>query len=134
MMTCNKFYRYLNYIINILKYKYTNIYIYTVYTVYTVYTIHIRYVYIYMHTIYIYIYIYIVNFPTNPVVVCFHPHMMSSHQNLVEQMPIRNSCPSQLRGEKPCFMYLSVLGLRTSRGGRGRDPKHLQPYDRGRSS
>ena len=36
-------------------------------------------------------------------------------------------------GNKPCFMCLSVLGLRTSRGGRGRDPKHLQPFDRGRS-
>ena len=58
---------------------------------------------------------------------------MNSHQNFAEYIPTRDSYPSQLRREKPCFMCLSVLGLRTSRGGRGRDPKHLQPFDRGRS-
>ena len=46
---------------------------------------------------------YIVNFPTNPVVVCFHSLVMNSHQNLAEYIPTRNPYPNQPRGEQTMF-------------------------------
>ena len=58
----------------------------------------------YTHTyLSIHIYTHNVNFPTNPVVVCFHSLVMNSHQNLAEYIPTRNPYPIQPRGEQTMF-------------------------------
>jgi hypothetical protein len=84
--------------------------------------------------LYIYIYTYILWISQRTRSLCISIHLwwilIKTLLNIFQPgIPVQAS----REGNKPCFMCLSVLGLRTSRGGRGRDPKHLQPFDRGRS-